>query len=76
MNLHYSKIELLNQVWYLKEQHLVCKWFKDPPKQLAGQMKLFLWCDPKVGPTIWEAVIFPAPLIMICQKLLDVKEND
>lgn len=76
MNLQHSKnkytVVRTNPV---QEQNLVGKWFKDPPEQLAGQVKLFLWRHPKVGPAIREAVIFPTPLVMICQKLLDVKEK-
>lgn len=53
--------------------HLVCQWFKDPPEKLPGQVQFLLWGHSKVCPAIWEAVIFPATLIVVGQKLQESK---
>lgn len=49
--------------------HLVCQWFKYSPKEFARQMQLLLWGHPEIGPSIRQAVVFPAALIVIRQQL-------
>ena len=63
--MHAYTINCMEQYKILQELHLVCQRFKDSPKQFSGQMQLLLWRQPKVAPTIREAIIFPTTLIVI-----------
>lgn len=49
--------------------HLVCQRFKDSPEEFARKMQLLFWGDPKISPSIRQAVIFPAALVVIGQQL-------
>lgn len=42
---------------------------KDAPEELACEVQLFLRGDPEVGPAGGEAVVLPAALIVVGEKL-------